>query len=39
VQSADLTSLARSMFDPERCTLAVLGNTGGAGLDSVRLAF
>src|SRR5262245_29196483 len=39
VRSADLTALARDLFDPERCTLAVLGNTGGAGIDSVRLAF
>jgi predicted Zn-dependent peptidase len=39
VQSADLTALARELFDPESCTLAVLGNTGGADLGSVRLAF
>ena len=39
VRSADLQALARDLFDPERCTLAVLGNTGGADLDSVRLAF
>jgi predicted Zn-dependent peptidase len=32
-------SLARDLFDPTRCTLAVLGKTAGAGLDSVRIEF
>jgi predicted Zn-dependent peptidase len=39
VQASDLTALARELFDPSRCTLAALGNTSGADIGSVRLAF
>jgi predicted Zn-dependent peptidase len=34
-----VASLARDLFDPARCTLAVLGKTEGAGLDSVHIDF
>jgi len=27
------------LFDPERSTMAVLGNAAGTGLDAVRLSF
>jgi predicted Zn-dependent peptidase len=39
VQSADLTALARELFDPARCTLAALGNAANSGIGSVRLEF
>ena len=39
VERAHLTTLAQELFDPERSTLAVLGNAGGTGLDSVKLTF
>ena len=35
----DLTALARDLFDPKRCTLAVLGNTADTRIDSVRIDF
>jgi predicted Zn-dependent peptidase len=39
VTREDVASLARDLFDPARCALAVLGNTQGARLDSVRIDF
>ncbi|HET8947148.1 MAG TPA: pitrilysin family protein, partial [Candidatus Polarisedimenticolia bacterium] len=39
VEHRHLMELAQDLFDPERSTLAVLGNAAGTGLDSVRLAF
>ena len=39
VERAHLASLARDLFDPERSTMAVLGNAAGTGLDSVKLDF
>jgi predicted Zn-dependent peptidase len=35
----DTLALARDLFDPQRCTVAVLGNAAGAALDAVRLEF
>jgi len=39
VEHRHLMDLAQELFDPERSTLAVLGNAAGTGLDSVQLAF
>lgn len=39
VERSHLTTLAQELFDPERSTLAVLGNAAGSGLDSVKLDF
>jgi len=39
VKRDDVAGLARDLFDPARCTLAVLGNTQGARIDSVRIDF
>jgi len=39
VERAHLATLAQDLFDPERSTLAVLGNAAGTGLDAVRLDF
>jgi predicted Zn-dependent peptidase len=39
VEHRHLMGLAQDLFDPERSTLAVLGNAAGTGLDSVQLAF
>jgi len=39
VEHRHLIDLAQDLFDPERSTLAVLGNAAGTGLDSVVLAF
>ena len=39
VTPAQVTSLAQDLFDAERCAVAVLGNTGGAQIESVQLDF
>ena len=39
VERPHLTMLAQELFDPERSTMAVLGNAAGTGLDAVRLSF
>ena len=39
VTGEDVLQLAREIFDPARCTLAVLGQTGNLGMDKVALAF
>jgi predicted Zn-dependent peptidase len=39
VERKHLTALAQELFIPERSTLAVLGNAGKTGFDSVRLDF
>ncbi len=39
VTREDLQQLSGEMFDPQRCTLAVLGNTPGTRLDEITLSF
>ncbi|MBI4169056.1 MAG: hypothetical protein HY510_03880, partial [Acidobacteria bacterium] len=39
VTSEDVLRLSREIFDPSRCTLAVLGQTKGLGMEKVSLTF
>jgi len=39
VTGEELLDLSREIFDPSSCTLAVLGQTAGLGMDKVELRF